>query len=98
MLKEQQDLIKFVNERCKEAEQEKRKSLKKLSQNCIRRKKGRSKLVEQNEIKVIDLKKQVDQCNLRICEREHLNSLLENDMIRTFEDGKYVDEMRETFI
>ena len=33
----------------------KRKSLKKLSQNRIRSTKGRSKLVEQNEIKVADL-------------------------------------------
>ena len=35
---------------------------------------------------------------VHIKELEHLNSILEDEVIHTFEGGKYVNELRETIM
>lgn len=66
--------------------------LKKRSERSTEKK---DRLKEELESEIFDLELKVKMAQARIGDLEQLNVLLESDVVKTFEDGKYCDEVRE---
>lgn len=74
---------------------EKHKLQKRLCGLKISLNKTKCSLVTQHEDEICDLKEQINLRNKKITELQQLNVLLESDQIKTFENGWYVNEVRE---
>ena len=85
--------VEVSKEKIKELKQEKHKLQKRLCRLKSRR--CKCNLVERHEIEIKELKDKIDINNKRINELEQLNVGLEKDEIILFENGKYVNEVRD---
>eukprot|EP00057_Strongylocentrotus_purpuratus_P006869 XP_011661343.1 PREDICTED: uncharacterized protein LOC105436956 isoform X1 [Strongylocentrotus purpuratus] len=90
--------IEDTTELLSSAKKEKRTALRTLSQVKRRTEQRKADTVFQNESEIKRLKEAVASSNTRIAELEQLNVILEDEMIHTFEGGKYVNELRETIM
>ena len=95
---EKEEIIQVTNELLETARTERRAALQDLSQVRIRAKSKECSIIARNDEKIKQLKAKIDESDTQIRELQQLNVLLENDMIKTFEGGKFVNEMRETIM
>lgn len=99
--KKEEELQKHVKnldsskEKVTELKSEKHKLQKRLCGLKISLNKTKCSLVTQHEDEICDLKEQINLRNKKITELQQLNVLLESDQIKTFENGRYVNEVRE---
>ena len=87
--------MEVSEEKIKELKQEKHKLQKRLCGLKINRQKSKCRLVEKHETQILELKNKIEMNNKKIAELEQLNVCLENDKILTFENGRYINEVRE---
>ena len=79
----------------KELKSDKHKLQKRLCGFKISLSKTKCVLITKHEDEIVHLKNEISKHNKTITELEQLNVLLENEQIITFQNGKYVNEIRE---
>ena len=97
-VREKDECIQVQAEILGDVRQERRDALKNLSQIKIRADKSKCDLLKQTAAKIEELETKMQESNVYIRELEQLNALLEDNMIHTFEGGKFVNELRETIM
>ena len=88
------DTIDSSNQAISQLKSEKHKLQKRICSLKINSRWSKCSLVNKHEEEIATLKEQVHMNNNKISELEQLNILLESDQVLTFENGRYINEVR----
>ena len=87
--------LDLSSDKIKELKSDKHKLQKRLCGCKISLSKTKCVLITKHEDEIVHLKNEISKHNKKITKLEQLNVLLENDQIIAFQNGKYVNEIRE---
>ena len=108
-LKEQDDQIEALSMECEDLKEEsnmKGKRVDELQKDkrnllvkvCRLRKMNKRDVCDDVDDEIVSLKQEIKEKESRILELEQLNSLLDDPIIESFQEGRYVSEVRETIM